>query len=95
MFKKNFRHDNRTAYLLLAPILVLLTIFVVIPFFYSVRVSFFNWSFYQPSRFVGSDNFTFVLTDDRFLKSVWIGLQIRVDGHAGYADRVLPVRERH
>ncbi|SFI29273.1 multiple sugar transport system permease protein [Paenibacillus sp. UNC496MF] len=75
MFKKNFRHDNKTAYLLLAPILVLLTVFVVIPFLYSVRVSFFNWSFYQPSRFVGVDNFSFVLSDDRFLKSVWIGLK--------------------
>ncbi|WP_308635248.1 carbohydrate ABC transporter permease [Paenibacillus silvisoli] len=75
MFKKNYRQDNGVAYLLLAPIVILLTIFVVIPFFYSLKVSFYNWSFYQPSVFVGFDNFKFVLEDDLFLNSVWVGIK--------------------
>ncbi|MBB6672432.1 carbohydrate ABC transporter permease [Cohnella nanjingensis] len=75
MRKKNFRQDNGTAYLLLAPIFLLLTIFVVVPFFYALRVSFYDWSFYQDSAFVGFRNFYMVLTDDLFLESVWVGLK--------------------
>ncbi|REE69592.1 multiple sugar transport system permease protein/raffinose/stachyose/melibiose transport system permease protein [Paenibacillus taihuensis] len=75
MFKKNYRQDNGVAYLLLAPIVILLTIFVVIPFIYSLKVSFYNWSFYQPSVFVGFDNFKFVLEDDLFLNAVWVGIK--------------------
>lgn len=75
MFKKNYRHDNGVAYLLLAPIVILLTIFVVIPFIYSLKVSFYNWSFYQPSVFVGFDNFKFVLEDDLFLNALWVGIK--------------------
>ncbi|MCC3375380.1 carbohydrate ABC transporter permease [Cohnella sp. REN36] len=75
MRNKNFRQDNGTAYLLLAPIFILLTIFVVIPFVYALRVSFYDWSFYQDSVFVGFRNFRLVLTDDLFLESVWVGLK--------------------
>lgn len=70
-----FKQDNKTAYLLLAPILILLTIFVVIPFFYALVVSFYDWSFYQESKFVGFRNYYLVLTDDLFLESVWTGLK--------------------
>ncbi|AZN38303.1 carbohydrate ABC transporter permease [Paenibacillus albus] len=75
MFKRNYRQDNGVAYLLLAPIVILLTIFVVIPFIYSLKVSFYNWSFYQPSVFVGFDNFKFVLEDDLFMNALWVGIK--------------------
>lgn len=75
MFKKNFRQDNAIAYTMLLPILALLTIFVIIPFVYAICVSFYNWSFYQDSQFVGFRNYYLVLTDHLFGKSVWIGLQ--------------------
>ncbi|HUC93890.1 MAG TPA: sugar ABC transporter permease [Paenibacillus sp.] len=75
MTKKNFRYDNATAYTLLLPIVALLTIFVVIPFVYAIRVSFYDWSFYQDSSFVGLQNFYMVLTDELFGKSVWVGLK--------------------
>jgi ABC-type sugar transport systems, permease components len=78
MSKKNYRFDNATAYMMLTPIVVLLTIFVVIPFIYAVRVSFYDWSFYQDSVFVGMRNFTNVLTDDLFLKSVGVGLKFAI-----------------
>ncbi|MFD0712711.1 carbohydrate ABC transporter permease [Paenibacillus sp. GCM10027626] len=73
--KKNFRQDNKTAYLLLSPIVVLLTIFVVIPFIYAIKVSFYNWSFYQESTFVGFQNFYMVITDRLFGEAVWVGLK--------------------
>lgn len=75
MFKKNFRQDNKTAFIMLLPILVLLTIFVIIPFVYAICVSFYNWSFYQDSKFVGFHNYYLVLTDHLFGKSVWTGLK--------------------
>ncbi|SFB08135.1 multiple sugar transport system permease protein [Cohnella sp. OV330] len=75
MRKTPTKRDNGPAYLLLAPILILLTIFVVIPFFYALVVSFYDWSFYQESAFVGVRNYYLVLTDDLFLESVWTGLK--------------------
>ncbi len=75
MIKKEFRQDNLTAYVMLSPILILLTIFVVVPFFYAIKVSFYNWSFYQESTFVGFQNFYMVLTDRLFGESVMVGLK--------------------
>jgi len=75
MTNNNFRQDNKAAYVLLSPIVVLLTIFVVIPFVYAIRVSFYNWSFYQESEFVGFRNFYMVLTDRLFGEAVWVGLK--------------------
>lgn len=73
--KKKYRHDNVTAYTMLLPIVVLLTIFVVIPFGYALYVSFYDWSFYQESVFVGWQNFSNVLTDPLFGKSIMVGLK--------------------
>lgn len=64
-----------SAYVLLSPILILLTIFVVIPFFYAIRVSFYDWSFYQESTFVGFRNFYMVITDRLFGEAVMVGLK--------------------
>lgn len=73
--KTNFRYDNKAAYALLTPIVALLTIFVVIPFIYAIKVSFYNWSFYQESTFVGFRNFYMVVTDRLFGEAVWVGLK--------------------
>lgn len=69
------RYDNKVAYAMLLPILALLTVFVIIPFAYAIRVSFYDWSFYQDSVYVGLRNFTNVLTDPLFTKSILIGLR--------------------
>jgi multiple sugar transport system permease protein len=69
------RLDNATAYLMLSPVVILLTIFVVIPFFYSIYISFFEWGFYQDPKFVGFRNFYLVFMDDNFYKSLWVGLK--------------------
>jgi len=75
MAKPKIKQDNGPAFLLLSPIVILLTIFVVVPFFYALVVSFYDWSFYQDSVFVGLRNYYLVLTDDLFLESVWTGLK--------------------
>lgn len=73
--RNNIRYDNKIAYIMLLPILILLTVFVIIPFVYAVNVSFYDWSFYQDSVYVGLRNFSNVLTDPLFTKSILIGLR--------------------
>lgn len=75
MFKKNFRHDNLTAYAMLAPILLGLTAFVLVPFGYAFYISFYEWGFYQAPVFVGFKNFYVNLTDPLFTKAIWTGLK--------------------
>lgn len=69
------KYDNGIAYLMLAPIVILLTIFVVSPFVYAIYISFYDWGFYQDSVFVGWRNFYLVLTDPLFWHSVVVGLK--------------------
>ncbi|MGN8769082.1 carbohydrate ABC transporter permease [Paenibacillus barengoltzii] len=69
------RYENKVAYLMLLPILALLTVFVIIPFVYAIQVSFYDWSFYQDSVYVGFGNFINVLTDPLFTKAIVIGLR--------------------
>ena len=66
--------DTVIAFVMLGPALVLLGIFVIWPMVYSAYLSFFDWSFYQESVFVGFDNFRRVLTDQVFIESVGRGL---------------------
>jgi len=69
------RRDNVTAYVMLAPVVILLGIFVIWPLLYSMFVSLYDWSFYQESVFVGFRNFRVVLTDPQFVESVLRGLR--------------------
>jgi len=69
------RKENRVAYIMLAPLVILLAIFVIWPMIYSGYLSFYNWSFYQPAEFVGFSNFKNVLTNDQFIQSMVRGLE--------------------
>ncbi|MFS0661717.1 sugar ABC transporter permease [Niallia alba] len=69
------RNDRKTAYLMLLPIIVLLTSFVVIPLIYAIYVSLFEWSFYKESIYVGFTNFKRVLNDHLFYKAIWTGVK--------------------
>ena len=66
--------DNRTAYLMIAPMVILLGIFVMWPLIYSLYLSGFEISFYQDPEFVGLQFYAYVLEDARFWKSVGVGL---------------------
>lgn len=63
---------------MLAPALVLLGIFVEWPVINAGYRSFFNWSFYTDSEFVGFGNFRNVLDDPAFLGSVLRGIKFAV-----------------
>lgn len=68
------RGDGSIAYLMLLPIVALLAIFVIAPFVNAAYISFFDWSFYLPSEFVGLQNYVNIATDPDFLASVGRGL---------------------
>ncbi len=69
------RSDVKIAYIMLLPLLGLLSVFVVYPLFYAAFVSFFQWNFYQDSIFIGLSNYKAVITDSLFYKSLWTGLK--------------------
>lgn len=65
--------DNLTAYLMIAPMVILLGIFVMWPLVYSFYLSTYKISFYKPPEFVGLDFYQYVLESPRFWKSLSIG----------------------
>ncbi|WP_214319679.1 carbohydrate ABC transporter permease [Nonomuraea sediminis] len=68
------RRDTKVAMVMLAPLLILLGIFVIWPLVHAVYISFFTWSFYEAPVFVGLRNYLNVLTDADFVKAVLRGL---------------------
>lgn len=62
--------DHRTAYLMIAPALILLTIFVYVPLVMAVEKSFTNWKFYGESTFLGLQNYAMVLKNQLFQTSI-------------------------
>lgn len=67
--------DTKLAYLFLAPVVILLGIFVIWPALYAVYLSFQDWSFYKEPVFVGWRNYRNVLVDPMFRAAVVRGLQ--------------------
>lgn len=65
--------DTKLALLMLAPVLILLGIFVVWPAIYAGFLSFQDWSFYKEPVFVGWKNFTDVLSDPLFAATIGRG----------------------
>lgn len=65
--------DTKLAFLMLAPVLVMLGIFVIWPAIYAAYLSFQDWSFYKDPEFVGWKNFTDVLSDPLFIATIGRG----------------------
>ena len=64
------RHDMKVAYLMLAPAVICLTLFVIIPVIMAVEKSFYEWSFYTDSVFVGFNNFRIIVVNEYFQQAV-------------------------
>ena len=60
---------------MLAPMVVLLAIFVVWPLIYAIYLSFFQISFYKGSEFVGLQFYMYVLQDPKFWNSLLVGIE--------------------
>lgn len=56
---------RRTAYLYLAPALLAFGLFALVPTLHSFYISFFDWNGVTEGKFVGFDNYTAIISDDR------------------------------
>src|SRR5688572_7060005 len=63
---------------MIAPMVILLAIFVIWPLAYAFYLSTFEISFYADAEFVGLDFYGFVLTDPDFYHSLRVGLAYAV-----------------
>lgn len=66
------RRDIRTAYLLLAPSLLGVVLFLLVPVLIVVGLALFRWDLVGPRTFVGLDNVVAVATDGRFTRSLLV-----------------------
>ena len=63
--------EGITPYLLIAPLLLMIAIFIYWPLIYSIYLSFFDWNFVRPDKtYVGLDNFTRLPDDPRFMRAL-------------------------
>ncbi len=54
------------AYICISPWLLGLLVFTLVPFFFSIGISFFNWNMIRPPTFVGLENYAELFRDDFF-----------------------------
>ncbi|MEQ9690926.1 MAG: sugar ABC transporter permease [Bauldia litoralis] len=67
-------NSQKTGWLLLAPTLVILFIFGVVPFLYVLVTSFVHWNAFAADptpHFAGVDNYRQLVFDDQFIFSIW------------------------
>jgi ABC-type sugar transport system permease subunit len=63
--------ETALPYLFVAPVLILMAVFIYWPLFYSVYLSFFDWNFVSPDKhYVGFDNFSRLASDPRFHRAL-------------------------
>ena len=63
---------------MIAPMVILLAIFVIWPLVYAVYLSGYRISFYKPPQWVGTQFYHFVLTDPRFWHAIRVGFTYAV-----------------
>lgn len=63
--------EGATPYLFIAPVLILIGVFIYWPLIYSTYLSFFDWNFVSPTKtWVGWRNFTRLIDDPRFARAL-------------------------
>ncbi len=64
--------EERLSYLFILPDLIIFGIFIVIPVFYSLYLSFHEWNILDPDKpFVGFMNFIKLFEDEFFIQALW------------------------
>ena len=66
------RNQSRlTPWLFMAPGLILFTIYVVLPIFQSIRISFYEWDGLSLASYVGFANYLELVDDEQFYTALW------------------------
>ena len=65
---------RRTAFILIAPAMLVLLALNVFPFLFALYISFHNWALGRPTgpTWAGTFNYQDLLDDDRFINSLWV-----------------------
>ena len=69
------RHARLIGFLFLAPALLFVVVFTLIPLLLMIWISFHNWSLITPPKFVGPANFARAFGDDQFWVSLLFSLK--------------------
>src|SRR2546423_3327533 len=66
------KRSSATGYFFLAPYLTLFSVFLILPLFYGLAISFMHYEIIspEPPRWIGTDNYTEALHDPYFWKSL-------------------------
>ena len=67
---KKYNRDNLTAYALMSPFLVIFSIFLLVPFFWSIGLSFTQGALLSTKEFVGFKNYIYLFQNVKFLGSI-------------------------
>lgn len=63
--------ENASPWVMVAPLLILIALFIYWPLIYQTYLSFFDWNFVRPDMdFVGFNNYTRLTEDPRFIRSL-------------------------
>ncbi|MBV9637405.1 MAG: sugar ABC transporter permease [Methylobacteriaceae bacterium] len=71
------RADRRTAFLLIAPAMLVLVAVNIYPFIYALYISLHTFTLGRPTppRYIGWSNYRDLLDDDRFINSLWVSFK--------------------
>src|SRR5690349_9404670 len=71
------RRDRRTAFLMIAPAMLVLLVINVYPFLYALYISAHTFTLGRPTppRYIGMSNYFDLLDDDRFINALWISFK--------------------
>ena len=68
------KHEGLQEFLMIAPALILLSVFLIFPFIMSIQLSFTNQRLVQgpvAAKFIGLRNYTKILSEDEFWQAFW------------------------
>lgn len=68
------RHESRAAYAMLAPSLVGVGLFLLVPVLGVLALSFLSWDLISAPHWAGLANYTHIFTSGQFLNSMWVTL---------------------
>lgn len=75
---RRWRERYLGIYLSIAPFFLIFLIFGLFPIVFAFYLAFQSWDGIGPMRYVGLDQFRYLVTDSNFLKSIWVTIQIWV-----------------
>lgn len=72
------RREARTALAMLFPSLIGVGVFLIVPIFLVLALSFTNWDLLGSADFVGTANYAHIFADDAFLNSLWVTVKFSI-----------------